>query len=65
AMLRSAGYEPGWKDWDSTYDGEGGPPAAAGPRAETEPAETRSVPAAGAGLRRPTDEAERGNRLTS
>jgi len=31
AFLRTQGYEPVWKDWDSTYDGFAGRPAAARP----------------------------------
>lgn len=27
ALLRSRGYDPVWKDWDSTYDGSDTPPA--------------------------------------
>jgi 2-iminoacetate synthase len=33
AFLRSQGYEPVWKDWDSTYDGFDGKRPARGPRA--------------------------------
>jgi 2-iminoacetate synthase len=28
AFLRAQGYEPVWKDWDATYDGFAGRPAA-------------------------------------
>ena len=31
AFLRTQGYDPVWKDWDSTYDGFAGRPAAARP----------------------------------